>query len=100
MIKLFFFIYWHLCVFAVIGGKSCMQLNGYKSAFLRAIFSLVFQFVGQLTVKWVSYHEVIINLINKVKNDSFKIEITAQIPEKIFLCPTTKQVYGIINPFF
>jgi hypothetical protein len=59
-----------------------MYLFGYKLAFLRAIFLLFSQFVGQVRVEWVSYLEVIINLINSIKNNSVKVVFTVQIFEK------------------
>ena len=67
-----------------------MYLFGYKLAFLRAIFLLFSQFVGQVRVEWVSYLEVIINLINRIKNNSVKVVFTVQIFEKIYLSPMIK----------
>ncbi len=77
-----------------------MLLTGYKLAFLQAIFFLVHQFVNQLTVEWVNYLEVIINLIKSINNNSVKAAFTVQIFEIFFLCPTTKHLYCIINSYF
>ncbi len=76
-----------------------MLLTGYKLVFLQAIFFLVHQFVNQLTVEWVNYLEVIINLIKSINNNSVKAAFTVQIFE-IFLCPTTKHLNCIINSYF
>jgi len=76
-----------------------MLLTGYKLAFLQAIFFLVHQFVNQLTVEWVNYLEVIINLIKSINNNSVKAAFTVQIFE-IFLCPTTKHLNCIIKFVF
>jgi len=68
--------------------------------FCEQSFLIFFQFVSQFTVEWINHLEIIINLINNIINDFVKVVITAQIIEKIFLCSTTKHLYGIINSYF